>query len=56
LEGCPKDLYNFGGFNGQNISMIPSKDLMILRFGLDSIEKLDYAAFVRQLIDAVEAK
>lgn len=53
LEGCPKDLYNFGGFNGQNVSMIPSKDLVILRFGLNSIEKLDYAAFVRQLVDAI---
>ncbi|MFK7948741.1 MAG: serine hydrolase domain-containing protein [Saprospiraceae bacterium] len=52
-EGCPKDLYNFGGFNGQNVSMIPSKDLVILRFGLNSIEPLDYAAFVRQVVDAV---
>lgn len=54
LEGCPKDLYNFGGFNGQNITMIPSKDLVILRFGLNSIEKLDYAAFVQKVVEAVE--
>ena len=54
LEGCPKDLYNFGGFNGQNITMIPSKDLVVLRFGLNSIEELDYAAFVQQVVKAVE--
>lgn len=53
LEGCPKDLYNFGGFNGQNVTMIPSKDLVIVRLGLDSIEKLDYAEFVRKIVEAV---
>lgn len=54
LENCPHDLYNFGGFNGQNISVIPSKDLIVLRFGLDTIEPLDYASFVRKVIDAIE--
>lgn len=53
LKGCPKDLYNFGGFNGQNVSMIPSKNLVVLRFGLDSVEKLDYAAFVKQVVEAI---
>lgn len=54
FNDCPKDLYNFGGFNGQNISIIPSKDLIILRFGLDTVEKLDYEAFIKRVIDAIE--
>ena len=53
LEGCPKDSYSFSGFNGQKVTMIPSKDLVIVRLGLNSIEKLDYAAFVRQVIDTL---
>lgn len=54
LENCPYDLYNFGGFNGQNISVIPSKHLIVLRFGLDTIEPLDYASFVKKVVDAIE--
>jgi CubicO group peptidase (beta-lactamase class C family) len=54
LQDCPKDLYNFGGFNGQNITMIPSKKLVIVRFGLNSIEKLDYAGFVNKVVVAVK--
>ncbi len=54
LKGCPKDLYNFSGFNGQNITIIPSKNLVILRFGLNTIEPLDYAAFVKKVAAAVK--
>ncbi len=35
---APKDLYSFNGYQGQRVFVIPSKDLVIVRMGLSSID------------------
>ena len=43
---APKELYSANGFQGQRVFIIPSKDLVIVRMGLDS---MDFNEFLRML-------
>ena len=38
LPDVPKDVFSFNGYQGQRVYMIPSHDMVIVRFGLDTMD------------------
>lgn len=47
----PKDMYRCGGFQGQMIAIIPSKNLVVVRMGLS--ESFDFNGFLKDIISSV---
>ena len=54
FKDAPSDLYYCSGFEGQNVFIIPSKDLIIVRMGLDQIQPYDANSLIRDVISAIE--
>lgn len=50
----PRDLFSANGFQGQHVFIIPSKDLVVVRFGLVEHPDFDINVFLREVIAAVE--
>lgn len=50
----PKDLYSANGFQGQHIFIIPSKDLVVVRFGLKEHPDFNLDSFLEEVTEAVE--
>lgn len=50
----PRDLYSANGFQGQHVFIIPSKDLVIVRFGLVEHPEFDVNEFLREIIASIE--
>ncbi len=50
----PRDLFSANGFQGQHVFVIPSKDLVVVRFGLAEHPEFDLNIFLREIIAAVE--
>lgn len=50
----PRDLFSANGFQGQHVFIIPSKDLVVVRFGLVEHPDFDLNVFLREVIAAVE--
>lgn len=50
----PKDMYSANGYQGQRIYIIPSKDLVVVRFGLVGKDELDFNKFLSEICDAVQ--
>lgn len=50
----PRDLFSANGFQGQHVFIIPSKDLVVVRFGLVEHPDFDINTFLREIISAVE--
>ncbi|NNC69764.1 MAG: serine hydrolase [Flavobacteriaceae bacterium] len=46
----PKDLYSFNGYQGQRVFIIPSKDLVIVRMGLST---MDFNQFLKNILSAI---
>ncbi|TPD71893.1 serine hydrolase domain-containing protein [Flavobacterium microcysteis] len=51
---APKDLYYASGFQGQKIFIIPSKDLVIVRFGLTDDEAFDFNKMLKGILDSIK--
>ena len=51
----PRDLFSANGFQGQHVFIIPSKDLVVVRFGLVEHPDFDLNVFLREVIAAVES-
>lgn len=51
---APTDLYWADGFEGQNVFIIPSKELVIVKLSLSQGDYLDDNKFLAGIIDAVE--
>jgi len=54
LPDAPKDTYFCDGYHGQRVYIIPSKKLVIVRFGLNNHGEFDYNRFVKSILDAFE--
>jgi CubicO group peptidase (beta-lactamase class C family) len=55
MPKVPPDMYSLRGFEGQYVSIIPSKKLVIVRFGLSVGEKAwDQEQFIADIIDALK--
>lgn len=50
----PSDLYSCNGFEGQYVYIIPSKDLVVVRMGLNQGAEYDANAFLQGIVEAVE--
>jgi len=53
FPSLPRDLYYCGGFNGQILSVIPSRDLVVVRLGVTHDLSWSHEAFIRQVLDAL---
>ena len=54
VPDAPKDVYFADGYQGQRIYIIPSKKLVIVRFGVSKKGEFDYNKLVTSVIDAFE--
>lgn len=49
---APYDTYSANGYNGQKTIIIPSRDLVIVRLGLNS--EFDFNRLIKEIIDAID--
>jgi CubicO group peptidase (beta-lactamase class C family) len=54
LPDAPKDVYFADGYQGQRVYIIPSKKLVIVRFGVSKKGEFDYNKFVTSILEAFE--
>ncbi len=54
FPNVPKDMYFADGFQGQRIFIIPSKNLVVVRFGLSNKGDISYNKLLKEIIEAVE--
>ncbi|WP_274475770.1 serine hydrolase domain-containing protein [Mangrovimonas aestuarii] len=54
FPGVPKDMFSCNGYQGQKVSIIPSKDVVIVRFGLTENPEFDFNGFLSGIISAIE--
>lgn len=50
----PRDLYSCNGYQGQYVFIIPSKDLVVVRFGLAKEPGFNIDTFLSEIIAAIE--
>ena len=53
FPNVPRDLYSCNGFQGQFIFIIPSKDLVVVRFGLTEHPEFEVDTFLSGIVEAV---
>ena len=53
FPNVPKDLYSCNGFQGQFVFIIPSKDLVVVRFGLTEHPEFDVDTFLRGIVESL---
>jgi hypothetical protein len=46
-------MYFCGGFQGQKVIIIPSQDLVIVRFGLTEDEDFDFNGMMRGVLESL---
>lgn len=49
----PKDLFSCNGYQGQKVSIIPSKDVVIVRFGLIEDPEFSFNTFLSEILAAI---
>ncbi|CDF78674.1 beta-lactamase [Formosa agariphila KMM 3901] len=49
----PKDLFSCNGYQGQQVSIIPSKDIVIVRFGLIEDPLFSFNTFLSEILSAI---
>ena len=50
----PKDMYFASGFQGQKVIIIPSHDLVIVRFGLTEDENFDFNGMMKGILESIK--
>ncbi|MGM1056500.1 MAG: serine hydrolase domain-containing protein [Bacteroidota bacterium] len=50
----PKDLFSSNGYQGQHVFIIPSKEIVIVRFGLAENPEFDVDTFLKELLNAIK--
>ena len=50
----PKDMYYASGYQGQKVIIIPSKEMVIVRFGLTEDEDFDFNGMMRDVISSIK--
>ncbi len=56
LPDAPRDIYFADGYQGQRVYIIPSKKLVIVRFGVSKQGEFDYNKFVTSVLSAFEGQ
>ena len=52
-EGVPTDAYMAQGHHGQILAVIPSKDLVVVRNGVDKDKSMNRGLFLKKLVEAL---
>ncbi len=55
FPSLPADLYYCGGFNGQIVAVIPSRDVVVVRLGVTHDKSWSHETLIRQVLDSIEA-
>jgi len=50
----PKDLYSCNGYQGQHVFIIPSRDIVIVRFGLAENPEFDVNTFLSEVLSSIQ--
>ncbi|MCM4158657.1 serine hydrolase [Antarcticibacterium flavum] len=50
----PEDLFSANGFQGQHVFIIPSRDLVIVRFGLVEHPDFDINSFLKEILSSIQ--
>jgi len=50
----PRDLFSANGFQGQHVFVIPSKELVVVRFGLVEHPEFDIDVFLKEILSAIK--
>lgn len=50
---APKDLFSCNGYQGQMVFIIPSKEMVIVRFGLTEDPIFDFNGFLKDILESV---
>jgi hypothetical protein len=50
----PKDLFSCNGYQGQHVFIIPSKDIVIVRFGLAENPEFDVDTFLSEVLSSIQ--
>ena len=53
FPSLPNDLYYCGGFNGQIVAVIPSKDIVVVRLGVTHDNSWSHETFIREVLDSI---
>ncbi len=56
LPDNPSDTYMFNGFNGQHVIVIPSRNVVIVKMGLDSMGGVDLNKLVTEILKGIQDK
>ncbi|MEB3347830.1 serine hydrolase [Aquimarina gracilis] len=51
---APRDMFSANGYQGQRVFIIPSKDLVIVRFGLIGDAGVDFNTFLKEVVASVK--
>jgi CubicO group peptidase (beta-lactamase class C family) len=51
---APKDLYSANGFQGQNVFIIPSQDIVIVRMGLKEDGEFDFNGMLKGILESLK--
>ena len=51
---APKDLFSCNGYQGQMVFIIPSKEMVVVRFGLTEDPIFDFNIFLKGIIESVK--
>ena len=54
FPSLPRDLYYCGGFNGQIVAVIPSRDVVVVRLGVTHDDSWDHETFIGRILDAIQ--
>ena len=54
FPSLPRDLYYCGGFNGQIVAVIPSRDVVVVRLGVTHDDSWDHEHFIKQVLDSIQ--
>ncbi len=54
FPSLPNDLYYMGGFNGQIVAVIPSRDVVVVRLGVTLDDSFNREDFIKQVLECIE--
>ena len=49
----PRDLYSVNGFQGQRVFIIPSKDLVVVRTGIEEQTDEQFNTLLKEIIQSI---
>ena len=50
----PRDLFSCNGYQGQRVFIIPSKNLVVVKFGLVEGKNFDVNSFLREIVESIK--